>query len=130
MTEEPGTLRQRLLTVACQLKEQRALLNAALERVERKFVRQLGAETRGRVSLRKNENRMIEHLVFRNGRLVYERDVPGRPLQSQILHDVEEWEIKILACYRIVDLWQACGGAPMNRPPTLTQRLKRLHADP
>ena len=131
MTEEKGGLLQRAHEVFRQLKEQRALLDATLKRIEEKFVRSLGADARGRVRLREREGRQIEHLVFRGGRLLYESGVPGRPLQSQILHDVEEWKIKILACYKIVDLWQACGGGPMNLTPTLVQQLeKKLHADP
>jgi len=87
-------------------------LNAALGRFEEAVVRRLGEDARGRVSLRKNKSRVIEHVVMRAGKLFYERGWPGGGMGVTALVSSSR-EVRILACDRLPDLWRACGGPPL-----------------
>lgn len=87
-------------------------LNEAIRQCAERFVANLGIETRGRVSLCKNDDGFIEHLTFRNGQFFYESGWPGKNLQSQVLLSASR-EIRILAAHRLLDLWSACGGTAL-----------------
>ena len=87
-------------------------MNAALRGFEEALVRRLGEDARGRVSLRKNKSRVIEHVVMRAGKLFYERGWPGGGMGVTALVSSSR-EVRILACDRLPDLWRACGGPPL-----------------
>lgn len=84
-------------------------LNKSLERLEDKFAAEFGAQARGRIQLRANKDGLIEHLVYDNGEIFYERGYPGKPLQSTHLLSASR-DVRVKSAGRLRDLWDACGG--------------------
>ena len=110
MPEELETLGQRLREASRRINDARDNLTASLGDLEEAFFDRLGSEIKARVALRTNRDGYIEHLVFREGFLWIEHGRPGRPLQRDPIRDATI-ERRLLACYKIRDLWKACGGA-------------------
>lgn len=97
--------------IAKDLNEARAKLTDALKIVETRFVQ--NSLLSGRVTLRQNQNGVIEHLVFKNDRLLYECGKPGRIKVTPLLE--ADMEVRMLAAHKIVNLWEQCGGSPIKK---------------
>lgn len=110
--EETRNLVARARVVSAQLGEALDRLNESIRGIERAFVERLGPETRGRTVLRKNKDRWIEHLSFRDGKLLYESGWPGERLQVIPLVNAPK-DVRVAAVDRMKDLWSACGGPPI-----------------
>jgi len=106
--EEVREMCARAREVGPLLAEKLDALNAALLRVQDRFTKGLGETARGRVVLLRNPDGFIEHLVFQDGKILYESGYPGEVVASPLVKASKR--VRLLATGKLKELWTACGG--------------------